>query len=398
MENVNEKCECCYGTNLERDDSKAEIVCMDCGFVVEDIQNVEFNNNTILFGDTSTHEKIKSNADLGGTFPLRNNDKDCHGVRVNRKTKIALRLATHRSSVREKIPQLRKVKEATRDMVGVDVMMKLERIIDACVRPYSDKDSKLIEDMEKETGRKEKNLKNPSQSINRISKDFFKKQGKENRTTAGMNNDYLIAMGVLEAAAKWGIIEKVLLENELERRNIPKALVSKARKIVEKCILTQRRMALRNGQLQFINNHKNKELVRQQREDDFYEALNELLDALSQKGVNEEIINNIILDVERRMNILNEPSLEGPLTNHPAKKIMAMLVLKSVEAHLERPRFLKTLAETIDMTSQGLSNFAQQVDNDRKLLARIFLAAISTNKVTQEDIEEAVKHASTGTE
>ena len=135
-----------------------------------------------------------------------------------------------------------------------------------------------------------------------------------------------------------------------------------------------------------------------QREDDFYEALNELLDALSQKGVNEEIINNIILDVERRMNILNEPSLEGPLTNHPAKKIMAMLVLKSVEAHLERPRFLKTLAETIDMTSQGLSNFAQQVDNDRKLLARIFLAAISTNKVTQEDIEEAVKHASTGTE
>ena len=98
------------------------------------------------------------------------------------------------------------------------------------------------------------------------------------------------------------------------------------------------------------------------------------------------------------MNILNEPSLEGPLTNHPAKKIMAMLVLKSVEAHLERPRFLKTLAETIDMTSQGLSNFAQQVDNDRKLLARIFLAAISTNKVTQEDIEEAVKHASTGTE
>ena len=115
------------------------------------------------------------------------------------------------------------------------------------------------------------------------------------------------------------------------------------------------------------------------RDEDFTQALNDLLDALFDAGISDEVLDSINNDVQRRMNLLKEPSIDGPLTNHPAKKIMAMLVYFSLEAHVGRHRNLTMLADTILMTAQGLANFISLVESDRKLLPEAFIEAILPN-------------------
>jgi transcription initiation factor TFIIIB Brf1 subunit/transcription initiation factor TFIIB len=366
----------CGSTKLKIDFEKAESVCEDCGFVVEDSQNNEYNNASNLFGDERTHERVTSNADLGGTFQSSKSGVDYSGKRVDRGLQRALKYSTQRTQFRERNPQLRQVKEAVSYLVGEDAMLSIERIIDACIQPFSEADEAKIKALEK-ARRKEKNLKNVAQSVNRISKDFFKRHGEEDRSTAGQLNNYLLAMAILEWASQLGLIQRVQLEKQCQSLGIPVDLVDKARQIVDKCLKAQSRHGFRYNGLRFISDRHNKNLMIANRDEDFTNALKDLIDALSDQGIDEDVLDNMINDIEQRMNLLREASLDGPLTNHPAKKIMAMLVYVSLEAHVGRHRNLTLLAEVVSMTAQGLSNFIRMVREDRTLLPLSFVMAVN---------------------
>jgi len=376
MEN---KCKDCGGSNLREDEEKAECVCSDCGFVMPLSQNDEFNNGASLFGEQRTHERVTTNADLGGTFQPSHSRVDHTGRAVNRHLRRAYIFGTQRTQVRERIPQLRQVKEAVVDLVGEDTMFQIERIIDACILPFSEEDLQTIEQHQQNSGRREKNLKNIAQSINRISKDFFQRQGDENGSTAGRLNNYLLGMAILEWCSLLGLIQKVELANRRQALGLPLELVTKARQIVDKCLKAQIRMGLRYNGLRYIAERNVVEIRVTNRDDDFTQALSDLLNALFDADISDEVLDGINNDVQRRMNLLKEPSIDGPLTNHPAKKIMAMLVYYSLEAHIGRHRKLTLLADTILMTAQGLANFISLVENDRELLPEAFIEAILSN-------------------
>jgi len=394
MEN---KCLECGGSNLRNEEEKAECVCYDCGFVMPESQNDEYNNASNLYGDERTHERVSSSADLGGTFQASRSRVDHTGRAVNRELRRAFIFGTQRTQVRERNPQLRQVKEAVVDLVGEDAMLQIERIIDACVLPFSEEDLRTIKEYERASGRREKNLKNVAQSTNRISKDFFQRQGDENTSTAGRLNNYLLAMAILEWCSLLGLIQRVDLANRRQALDLPLELVTKARLIVDKCLKAQIRMGLRYNGLRYIAERNVVEIRVTNRDEDFTEALGVLLDALSDAGISDEILDGINNDIARRMNLLKEPSIEGPLTNHPAKKIMAMLVYFSLEAHIGRHRNLTLLADAILMTAQGLANFISMVQNDRELLPEAFIAAIRLSlgegsELDDQDTNEAVDH------
>jgi len=390
MEN---KCKDCGGSNLREDEEKAECVCSDCGFVMPLSQNDEFNNGASLFGEQRTHERVTTNADLGGTFQPSHSRVDHTGRAVNRHLRRAYIFGTQRTQVRERIPQLRQVKEAVVDLVGEDTMFQIERIIDACILPFSEEDLQTIEQHQQNSGRREKNLKNIAQSINRISKDFFQRQGDENGSTAGRLNNYLLAMAILEWCSLLGLIQKVELANRRQALGLPLELVTKARQIVDKCLKAQIRMGLRYNGLRYIAERNVVEIRVTNRDDDFTQALSDLLNALFDADISDEVLDGINNDVQRRMNLLKEPSIDGPLTNHPAKKIMAMLVYYSLEAHIGRHRKLTLLADTILMTAQGLANFISLVENDRELLPEAFIEAILSNfgESSQSDGQESTE-------
>lgn len=378
-EKMEKNCKECGGSNLREDEEKAECVCFDCGFVMPLSQNDEFNNGGSLFGDERTHERVSSNADLGGTFQPSQSRVDHTGRAVNRQLRRAYIFGTQRTQVRERNPQLRQVKEAVVDLVGEDTMFRIERIIDACIIPFSEEDLQTIKQHQQKSGRREKNLKNVAQSTNRISKDFFQRQGDENGSTAGRLNNYLLAMAILEWCSLLGLIQRVDLANRRQALDLPLELVTKARLIVDKCLKAQIRLGLRCNGLRYIAERNVVEIRVTNRDEDFTQALNDLLDALFDAGISDEVLDSINNDVQRRMNLLKEPSIDGPLTNHPAKKIMAMLVYFSLEAHVGRHRNLTMLADTILMTAQGLANFISLVESDRKLLPEAFIEAILPN-------------------
>jgi len=390
MEN---KCKDCGGSNLREDEEKAECVCSDCGFVMPLSQNDEFNNGASLFGEQRTHERVTTNADLGGTFQPSHSRVDHTGRAVNRHLRRAYIFGTQRTQVRERNPQLRQVKEAVVDLLGEDTMFQIERIIDACILPFSEEDLQTIEQHQQNSGRREKNLKNVAQSINRISKDFFQRQGDENGSTAGRLNNYLLGMAILEWCSLLGLIQKVELANRRQALGLPLELVTKARQIVDKCLKAQIRMGLRYNGLRYIAERNVVEIRVTNRDDDFTQALSDLLNALFDADISDEVLDGINNDVQRRMNLLKEPSIDGPLTNHPAKKIMAMLVYYSLEAHIGRHRKLTLLADTILMTAQGLANFISLVENDRELLPEAFIEAILSNlgESSQSDGQESTE-------
>ena len=377
---MSEKCNECGSKDFRIDDEKAERVCEECGFVMPAPQNDEMNNASNLYGEQRTHERVSSSSDLGGTFPRTRSQFDHAGQRINPILRRSLNYGNQRSQDRERNPQLRQVKEAVSYLVGDDAMLSIERIIDACIQPYNEDDQAKINALEK-ARRKDKNLKNVAQSVNRISSDFFTRRGEEERSTAGQLNNYLLAMAILEWSSQLGLIQRVQLENQCQSLGIPVDLVSKARQIVDKCLKAQSRHGFRYNGLRFIGERQNKDLMISNRDEDFTNALNELIHALSEHGIAEEILDSMISDIEQRMNILREASLDGPLTNHPAKKIMAMLVYVSLEAHVGSHRNLTLIAEEVSMTAQGLSNFIRMVREDRTLLPLAFMVAVLAERI-----------------
>ncbi|MEK9730558.1 MAG: hypothetical protein VW230_02230, partial [Candidatus Poseidoniales archaeon] len=159
-----EKCIECGCTNILVDFEKSEGSCQECGFVMPTSQNNEFNNASHLYGDERTHERVSTKADLGGTFQPGRSSVDYAGKRVNRVLQRALKYSAQRTQIREKNPQLRQVKEAVSFLVGDDAMLSIERIIDACIQPYSEEDETKIKSLE-QARRKDKNLKNVAQSV-----------------------------------------------------------------------------------------------------------------------------------------------------------------------------------------------------------------------------------------
>jgi transcription initiation factor TFIIIB Brf1 subunit/transcription initiation factor TFIIB len=377
---MTKQCDDCGGRDLRIDDEKAECVCEDCGFVMPAPQNDETNNASNLFGEHRTHERVTSRADLGGTYQRTRSGFDHTGCRINPALRRSLDFGNQRTQERERNPQVREVKSAITYLVGEDAMLSIERIIDACIQPFSEEDHAKIQELE-QSRRKEKNLKNVAQSVNRISKDFFTRQGETERSTAGPLNNYLLAMAILEWASKLGLIQRVQLEKQREALGIPLELVVKAKNIVDKCLKAQIRHQLRCDGLRFIADRQNKDLMVTNRDEDFTVALKILIDALSDYGIDDDTLESMNNDIEQRMNILKEASLEGPLTNHPAKKIMAMLVYVSLEAHVGSHRNLTLIAEEVSMTAQGLSNFIRMVREDRTLLPLAFIIAVLAEQI-----------------
>jgi hypothetical protein len=200
-------------------------------------------------------------------------------------------------------------------------------------------------------------------------------------------------MAILEWCSLLGLIQKVELANRRQALGLPLELVTKARQIVDKCLKAQIRMGLRYNGLRYIAERNVVEIRVTNRDDDFTQALSDLLNALFDADISDEVLDGINNDVQRRMNLLKEPSIDGPLTNHPAKKIMAMLVYYSLEAHIGRHRKLTLLADTILMTAQGLANFISLVENDRELLPEAFIEAILSNlgESSQSDGQESTE-------
>jgi transcription initiation factor TFIIIB Brf1 subunit/transcription initiation factor TFIIB len=377
---MSEKCSECGSEDFRTDDEKAECVCEDCGFVMPAPQNNEMNNSSNLYGEQRTHERVTSRADLGGTYQRTRSQFDHAGQRINPAIRRSLNYGSQRTQERERNPQLREVKEAITYLVGEDAMLSIERIIDACIQPYSEEDNAKIRALE-QARRKDKNLKNVAQSVNRISDDFFSKRGEENRSTAGPLNNYLLAMAILEWASNLGLIQRVQLDAQRESFGLPEDLVNKAKQIVDKCLKAQMRNGLRCNGLRFIADRHNKDLMVANRDDDFTVALKMLIEALSDHGIDDDILESMNNDIEQRMNILQEASLYGPLTNHPAKKIMAMLVYVSLEAHVGSHRCLTLIAEEVSMTAQGLANFIHMVRVDRALLPLAYLVAVLAQRI-----------------
>ena len=333
---LTEKCEECGSYDLKVDNSRGEIVCNNCGLVIDDQASMDQNDNAgTMWGEhsfntpTKDESKIKTGSKGNGLGSYMGKPGEAKGK---------WKLLSHLNSqgTKDVHPMAQATMDAAKDLAGKDNAMKAKKVITLATVPLEgDKDEALKEAAENE------DIVLPKNSVCR----------KKTRGGSTQNNEKLLAMACLRACqertGKVNIDWPQMVENAgltLQQVVDASKVVMKYLNLCEKAGLLEKRADRRAVQKELRNTEIENTTLR----------LKQLL-----HGLDESLKSKVMDDFQQRLFRLGEPTLDdSPLSseNIKASVLCAMLFQISCEAFGVEQGRLENIAKAIGRCRNTIKN------------------------------------------
>ena len=334
--NLMEKCEECGSYDLKVDNTRGEIVCNNCGLVIDDQASMDQNDNAgTMWGEhsfntpTKDESKIKTGSKGNGLGSYMGKPGEAKGK---------WKLLSHLNSqgTKDVHPMAQATMDAAKDLAGKDNAMKAKKVITLATVPLEgDKDKALKEAAENE------DIVLPKNSVCR----------KKTRGGSTQNNEKLLALACLRACqertGKVNIDWPQMVENAgltLQQVVDASKVVMKYLNLCEKAGLLEKRADRKAVQKELRNTEIENTTLR----------LKQLL-----HGLDESLKSKVMDDYQQRLFRLGEPTLDdSPLSseNIKASVLCAMLFQISCEAFGVEQGRLENIARAIGRCRNTIKN------------------------------------------
>ena len=334
--NLTEKCEECGSYDLKVDSSRGEIVCNNCGLVIDDQASMDQNDNAgTMWGEhsfntpTKDESKIKTGSKGNGLGSYIGKPGEAKG---------RWKLLSHLNSqgTKDVHPMAQATMDAAKDLAGKDNAMKAKKVITLATVPLQgDKAEALKEAAENE------DIVLPKNSVCR----------KKTRGGSTQNNEKLLALACLKAyqerTGKVNIDWPQMVENAgltLQQVVDASKVVMKYLNLCEKAGLLEKRADRKAVQKELRNTEIENTTLR----------LKQLL-----HGLDESLKSKVMDDFQQRLFRLGEPTLDdSPLSseNIKASVLCAMLFQISCEAFGVEQGRLENIARAIGRCRNTIKN------------------------------------------
>lgn len=334
--NLTEKCEECGSYDLKVDNTRGEIVCNDCGLVIDDQASMDQNDNAgTMWGEhsfntpTKDESKIKTGSKGNGLGSYMGKPGEAKGK---------WKLLSHLNSqgTKDVHPMAQATMDAAKDLAGKDNAMKAKKVITLATVPLEgDKDEALKEAAENE------DIVLPKNSVCR----------KKTRGGSTQNNEKLLALACLRACqertGKVNIDWPQMVENAgltLQQVVDASKVIMKYLNLCEKAGLLEKRADRKAVQKELRNTEIENTTLR----------LKQLL-----HGLDESLKSKVMDDFQQRLFRLGEPTLDdSPLSseNIKASVLCAMLFQISCEAFGVEQGRLENIARAIGRCRNTIKN------------------------------------------
>ena len=333
---MTEKCEECGSYDLKVDNSRGEIVCNNCGLVIDDQASMDQNDNAgTMWGEhsfntpTKDESKIKTGSKGNGLGSYIGKPGEAKG---------RWKLLSHLNSqgTKDVHPMAQATMDAAKDLAGKDNAMKAKKVITLATVPLQgDKAEALKEVAENE------DIVLPKNSVCR----------KKTRGGSTQNNEKLLALACLKAyqerTGKVNIDWPQMVENAgltLQQVVDASKVVMKYLNLCEKAGLLEKRADRKAVQKELRNTEIENTTLR----------LKQLL-----HGLDESLKSKVMDDFQQRLFRLGEPTLDdSPLSseNIKASVLCAMLFQISCEAFGVEQGRLENIARAIGRCRNTIKN------------------------------------------
>ena len=334
--NLTEKCEECGSYDLKVDNSRGEIVCNNCGLVIDDQASMDQNDNAgTMWGEhsfntpTKDESKIKTGSKGNGLGSYIGKPGEAKG---------RWKLLSHLNSqgTKDVHPMAQATMDAAKDLAGKDNAMKAKKVITLATVPLQgDKAEALKQVAENE------DIVLPKNSVCR----------KKTRGGSTQNNEKLLALACLKAyqerTGKVNIDWPQMVENAgltLQQVVDASKAVMKYLNLCEKAGLLEKRADRRAVQKELRNTEIENTTLR----------LKQLL-----HGLDESLKSKVMDDFQQRLFRLGEPTLDNsPLSseNIKASVLCAILFQISCEAFGVEQGRLENIAKAIGRCRNTIKN------------------------------------------
>ena len=334
--NLMERCEECGSYDLKVDNTRGEIVCDNCGLVIDDQASMDQNDNAgTMWGEhsfntpTKDESKIKTGSKGNGLGSYMGKPGEAKGK---------WKLLSHLNSqgTKDVHPMAQATMDAAKDLAGKDNAMKAKKVITLATVPLEgDKDKALKEAAENE------DIVLPKNSVCR----------KKTRGGSTQNNEKLLALACLRACqertGKVNIDWPQMVENAgltLQQVVDASKVVMKYLNLCEKAGLLEKRADRKAVQKELRNTEIENTTLR----------LKQLL-----HGLDESLKSKVMDDFQQRLFRLGEPTLDdSPLSseNIKASVLCAMLFQISCEAFGVEQGRLENIARDIGRCRNTIKN------------------------------------------
>ena len=334
--NLTEKCEECGSYDLKVDNSRGEIVCNNCGLVIDDQASMDQNDNAgTMWGEhsfntpTKDESKIKTGSKGNGLGSYIGKPGEAKG---------RWKLLSHLNSqgTKDVHPMAQATMDAAKDLAGKDNAMKAKKVITLATVPLQgDKAEALKEAAENE------DIVLPKNSVCR----------KKTRGGSTQNNEKLLALACLKAyqerTGKVNIDWPQMVENAgltLQQVVDASKAVMKYLNLCEKAALLEKRADRKAVQKELRNTEIENTTLR----------LKQLL-----HGLDESLKSKVMDDFQQRLFRLGEPTLDdSPLSseNIKASVLCAILFQISCEAFGVEQGRLENIAKAIGRCRNTIKN------------------------------------------
>ena len=334
--NLTEKCEECGSYDLKVDNSRGEIVCNNCGLVIDDQASMDQNDNAgTMWGEhsfntpTKDESKIKTGSKGNGLGSYIGKPGEAKG---------RWKLLSHLNSqgTKDVHPMAQATMDAAKDLAGKDNAMKAKKVITLATVPLQgDKAEALKEAAENE------DIVLPKNSVCR----------KKTRGGSTQNNEKLLALACLKAyqerTGKVNIDWPQMVENAgltLQQVVDASKAVMKYLNLCEKAALLEKRADRRAVQKELRNTEIENTTLR----------LKQLL-----HGLDESLKSKVMDDFQQRLFRLGEPTLDDSphsSENLKASVLCAILFQISCEAFGVEQGRLENIAKAIGRCRNTIKN------------------------------------------
>ena len=333
---MTKKCEECGSYDLKADNIRGEVVCYDCGLVIEDQASATQNDNAgTMWGENASNTPTKDEAKIK-TGSKGNALGSYIGKPNEAKGKWKILRHLHARDVKDLHPMAQATMDAAKELAGKDNAMKAKKVITLATVPLDDEKAKALREIADE-----EEIILPKNSVFR----------KKTRGGSTQNNEKLLALGCLRAHQERTGKINIDWPQMVEGTGLTMAQVVDAAKVImkylnlcEKAHLIEERADRRTVHLELRNTEIENTTLR----------LKQLLE-----DIDESVKTQIMDDYKQRLFTLGEPTLGGsPFSseNIEAKVLCAILFQISCEAFGVEQGRLENIAHAIGRCRNTIKN------------------------------------------
>tara|TARA_B100002051_G_scaffold275235_1_gene318431 strand:+ start:55 stop:1215 length:1161 start_codon:yes stop_codon:yes gene_type:complete len=334
--NLMEKCEECGSYDLKVDNARGEIVCNNCGLVIDDQASMDQNDNAgTMWGEHSFNTPTKDESKIK-TGSKGNGLGSYIGKPGEAKGKWKLLSHLNSQGTKDVHPMAQATMDAAKDLAGKDNAMKAKKVITLATVPLEGDKAEALKE-----AANDEDIALPKNSVCR----------KKTRGGSTQNNERLLALACLKAhqerTGKVNIDWTQMVDNAgltLQQVVDASKAVMKYLNLCEKAGLLEKRADRRAVQKELRNTEIENTTLR----------LKQLL-----HGLDESLKSKVMDDFQQRLFRLGEPTLDdSPLSseNIKASVLCAMLFQISCEAFGVEQGRLENIAKAIGRCRNTIKN------------------------------------------